>query len=289
MDLAIDPVVGLTGSSGKTTTRALTTLALSPLGPVHQTVGNLNNHLGVPMTLVAVPPEARAMVVEMGTSAPGEIEFLARMGTPDIRLIVNVGPAHLEELGGLDGVAIEKGAMFRTARPGDICVVNTWDERVAAIELPERVRRIEVGPGGAIDVIGCTPEPAQLATRVRFATPEITLTSKVIDGTFPDYARVIPTGNTRQLEVDAGRPSPPRPLRPGSRSSSSPPWPGSGHRATTGSWPTRGCTATPAIPSTSVGSSGRTASCCSPLRPRYRWAGRIRGRRCRGSSRRWSL
>src|SRR5262249_41872378 len=106
------PVVGLTGSSGKTTTRSLMALALSPLGRVHQTTGNLNNHIGVPLTLLARPADAAAMVIEMGTSGPGEIEILAQCAVPDVRLIVNVGPAHLEELGGLDGVAREKGMLF---------------------------------------------------------------------------------------------------------------------------------------------------------------------------------
>lgn len=126
------PIVGITGSSGKTTTRALTACALSGGGlQVHQTVGNLNNHLGVPMTLLATPAEAEVLVVEMGTSGPGEIEHLAKIGLPTHRVIVNVGPAHLLELGGLDGVAVEKGALFGTARPGDVLLVNLDDPRVA--------------------------------------------------------------------------------------------------------------------------------------------------------------
>lgn len=166
------PVVGLTGSSGKTTTRALTALALSPLGVVHQTVGNLNNHLGVPMTLCALETHARSMVVEMGTSSPGEIEFLALMGTPDVRVIVNVGPAHLEELGGLDGVQLEKGALFRTARPGDTVVVNQLDERVAAIPVPAGVRVITVGTSASDVYVVEHAISGRLGMTVTFATPE---------------------------------------------------------------------------------------------------------------------
>ncbi|MEZ4317563.1 MAG: UDP-N-acetylmuramoyl-tripeptide--D-alanyl-D-alanine ligase [Myxococcota bacterium] len=168
------PVVGLTGSSGKTTTRALTALALSPLGEVHQTVGNLNNHLGVPMTLVATPPEAAAMVVEMGTSSPGEIRFLAELAEPDIRLIVNVGPAHLEELGGLEGVAFEKGSIFRTAQPGDTVIVNADDPFVRAMEVSDGVRRITVGTSEGCDLRLASIEPhvTEFETRVRFETPE---------------------------------------------------------------------------------------------------------------------
>ncbi len=168
------PVVGLTGSNGKTTTRALTSLALSPMGVVHQTQGNLNNHLGVPMTLCAVEPEAATMVVEMGTSSPGEIEFLARMAEPDIRIVINVGPAHLEELGGLDGVQQEKGALFRTAQPGDTAIVNLDDPRVRAMETPDGVRRIGVGRSQDADIrlLSARGSASNLSTRCVFDTPE---------------------------------------------------------------------------------------------------------------------
>jgi UDP-N-acetylmuramoyl-tripeptide--D-alanyl-D-alanine ligase len=166
------PVVGITGSSGKTTTRAFVALALSPLGRVHETVGNLNNHLGVPLTLLARPDDAAAMVVEMGTSSPGEIQRLAEIATPDVRLIVNVGPAHLQELGGLDGVALEKGALFRSARPGDTVCVNADDPRVAALEVPGHVRRLTFGSTGDVALLSAELDPDTLSTRCRWRTPE---------------------------------------------------------------------------------------------------------------------
>lgn len=168
------PVVGLTGSAGKTTTRALIACALAPLGPIHQTVGNLNNHLGVPMTLVATPPEAAALVVEMGTSSPGEIGFLAELGQPDVRLIVNVGPAHLLELGGLDGVQREKGALFATARPRDTLCVNLDDPRVVAAPRPPGTRMIGWGrsEGADIRLIAWRLRANDLHTEADFHTPE---------------------------------------------------------------------------------------------------------------------
>ncbi|MEQ1502231.1 MAG: UDP-N-acetylmuramoyl-tripeptide--D-alanyl-D-alanine ligase [Myxococcota bacterium] len=165
------PVAGLTGSSGKTTTRALIALALAPLGRVHQTTGNLNNHIGVPLTLLSRPEDARAMVIEMGTSSPGEIEVLARLATPDVRLIVNVGPAHLEELGGLDGVAVEKGALFATARPGDAVCVNLDDPRIAALPVPPNVRRLTWGTTGDIALREARIDPVALATDAAWDTP----------------------------------------------------------------------------------------------------------------------
>jgi UDP-N-acetylmuramoyl-tripeptide--D-alanyl-D-alanine ligase len=140
------PVVGLTGSSGKTTTRALVALALGELGPVHQNEGNLNNHLGVPMTLLAAAPTHRATVVEMGTSSHGEIGLLVDIAQPTVRLIVNVGPAHLLELGGLDGVAREKGVLFTSAGPDDLLCVNVDDPHVAALPRPGRVVTYGRGP-----------------------------------------------------------------------------------------------------------------------------------------------
>jgi UDP-N-acetylmuramoyl-tripeptide--D-alanyl-D-alanine ligase len=172
------PVVGLSGSNGKTTTRALIAAAISQLGRVHQTVGNLNNHLGVPMTLLATPDDAAAVVLEMGTSSPGEIRFLADLGEPDVRLLVNVGPAHLEELGGLPGVAREKGSLFDTARPGDVCVINMDDPYLSVMEPPCAVvtwrRRPSVPDGRSADVelLSAEVHPDSLVTTARFATPQ---------------------------------------------------------------------------------------------------------------------
>ena len=169
----VGPVVGITGSSGKTTTRALTALALSPLGCVHQTGANLNNHIGVPLTLLGGRADAAASVVEMGTSAPGEIATLADIGSPDIRVITNVGPAHLEELGGLEGVAVEKGALFASARPGDVCCINIDDQRVVGLSLPEGARRVTWGEAAEaqIRLVQSRVLAASLSTACVFDTP----------------------------------------------------------------------------------------------------------------------
>jgi UDP-N-acetylmuramoyl-tripeptide--D-alanyl-D-alanine ligase len=167
------PVIGLTGSSGKTTMRSLIHLAVSQLGMVHQTSGNLNNHLGLPMTLAACPETAAGLVLELGTSSPGEIAFLDAIACPDVRLIVNVGPAHLEELGGLEGVAHEKGALFRNARPGDTVVVNLDDSYVRAIPVPEGVRQVTWGrhPAADIRLVDCRMESGSFRTQVSLRSP----------------------------------------------------------------------------------------------------------------------
>ena len=170
-------LVALTGTAGKTTTRALIACALSLSHDVHQTKGNLNNHLGVPMTLVAVPEHCSAMVLEMGTSSPGEIEFLADLATPDVRIVLNVGEGHLEELGGVDGVAVEKGALLRTASTSDIVLKNIDDLRVRSMPIPEQVRCITWGTseGATIRMLRANVHADTMQTAATYETPEGTV------------------------------------------------------------------------------------------------------------------
>ncbi len=167
------PVVGITGSAGKTTTRAMAALAMGALGPVHATVGNLNNHIGVPLTLVAAPPAASAWVVEMGMNAFGEIALLQDIAQPTVRLITNVAAAHLEGVGSLDGVARAKGELFDGARPGDVCCINLDDSRVRSRPLPPGVRVVTYGRDPAADVrlLAAKVEGGTLSTSFRLATP----------------------------------------------------------------------------------------------------------------------
>jgi len=164
------PVVGITGSAGKTTTRELVALALAPLGHVHATKANLNNHLGVPMSLMGAPEDSAAAVIEMGTSAPGEIAVLTSIGTPDVRIVLNVGASHLEELGGLEGVAIEKGAMFATASASDVCIANLDDPRVASMPTPGR--RVTYGRAPTADIRLMSVAPSALGLLGTFQTPD---------------------------------------------------------------------------------------------------------------------
>jgi UDP-N-acetylmuramoyl-tripeptide--D-alanyl-D-alanine ligase len=111
-------VVGITGSVGKTTTKELLAAVLARGGATLKTHGNQNNQLGVPLTLLRLTPDLRFAVVEMGTNAPGEIAALAHLGRPQHGVLTSVGAAHLEGLGGLAGVAREKGDLLR-ALPTD--------------------------------------------------------------------------------------------------------------------------------------------------------------------------
>ncbi len=109
-------VVGLTGSSGKTTTKEMLAAVLGTAGPTLATEGNLNNHLGVPLTLLRLAdpdgPEHRFAVIEMGMNAPGEIGYLASLAAPRIGVITSVGAAHLAGLGSIEAIARAKGELF---------------------------------------------------------------------------------------------------------------------------------------------------------------------------------
>jgi len=159
------PVVAITGSSGKTTTKDFTAAAIGAGKRVHATRGNLNNRVGMPLTLLAVPADAEAVVLELGTNEPGEIRTLAQIARPDIGVVTTVGEAHLEKLGSLEGVLDEKLDLLRgladegrglvgdepavlAARARGICPgvrVAGWTERADADLRPQAARADEQG------------------------------------------------------------------------------------------------------------------------------------------------
>ncbi|MEO7965572.1 MAG: UDP-N-acetylmuramoyl-tripeptide--D-alanyl-D-alanine ligase [Gemmatimonadaceae bacterium] len=105
-------VVAIAGSNGKTGTKALTAAALGAVYSVYATSGNLNNHIGVPLTLLALPDEADVAVVEIGTNHPGEVAMLRALAEPDVAVVTSIGEEHLEGFGDLAGVLREEGAVY---------------------------------------------------------------------------------------------------------------------------------------------------------------------------------
>jgi UDP-N-acetylmuramoyl-tripeptide--D-alanyl-D-alanine ligase len=160
------PVVAITGSAGKTTTKDLTRGALAGSLRVHATRGNLNNRVGMPLTLLATPDDAQVVVLELGTNEPGEIAALARIARADVGIVITVGEAHLEKLGSVEGVLSEKLDLVRNLAPAATAVVGDepaflapaargawgrvrvagWSERADADLRPEAV---EADEGGA--------------------------------------------------------------------------------------------------------------------------------------------
>lgn len=106
-------ILSITGTNGKTTTKELVSAVLAKKYNIIHTMGNLNNHIGVPLTLLTIKPETEIAVVEMGANHPGEIDFLCRIADPDFGLITNIGKAHLEGFGSFEGVIKTKTELYR--------------------------------------------------------------------------------------------------------------------------------------------------------------------------------
>ncbi len=117
-------IIGLTGSAGKTTTKEMIAAILVQQGKPLITQGNLNNHLGVPLTLLSLSPEHDCAVIEMGASAVGEIRYLTQMVKPQVALVTNVAPAHLEGFGSIENVASGKREIFEGLASDGTAIIN---------------------------------------------------------------------------------------------------------------------------------------------------------------------
>jgi UDP-N-acetylmuramoyl-tripeptide--D-alanyl-D-alanine ligase len=126
-------VTAITGSNGKTTTQKMVTAVVRRSFLTLSSQGNFNNQIGLPLTLLNLCPEHRWAVLEMGANHPGEIANLAGICHPDIGVITNVGPAHLEGFGSLDGVASAKGELFDHMASNGVAVLNAEDKRVVSM------------------------------------------------------------------------------------------------------------------------------------------------------------
>jgi UDP-N-acetylmuramoyl-tripeptide--D-alanyl-D-alanine ligase len=138
-------VVAVTGSNGKTSTRRLTAGVLSRQYRTLATTGNLNNEIGLPLTLLRLESGHRMAVVELGTNHPGEIARLAAICSPDIGVITNIGPAHLEGLGSLDGVMREKGDLLKHLGQNGRAVLNADDPLVMQLARNTEIEVILFG------------------------------------------------------------------------------------------------------------------------------------------------
>jgi UDP-N-acetylmuramoyl-tripeptide--D-alanyl-D-alanine ligase len=137
------PLIAIGGAVGKTTTKELTAAVVRALfGHTLSTPGNLNNLIGVPMTIFTLTGEHRAAVLECGTNTRGEIPKLAQIAEPDVTMVLNVDLEHSEGLGTLDDIADEEAALFSTARH---CAVASADEPMVMARIPKHLRRITFG------------------------------------------------------------------------------------------------------------------------------------------------
>ena len=145
-------VVAITGSAGKTTTKELTAEFLSAKYTVFRNKGNLNNHIGLPLSLLELRARPEVAVVELGMNHAGEIRTLVAVAEPDVRVWTNVGDAHLGFFESADAIADAKAEILERTRPGDLLVLNADDERIRARARGVEGRTLTFGLSDAADV-----------------------------------------------------------------------------------------------------------------------------------------
>lgn len=126
------PVLAITGTNGKTTTKELIASVLSKKYRTHFTKGNLNNHIGVPLTILSTPADARFLIVEMGANHPGEIKTLCQIAQPGYGMITNIGKAHIEGFGSFEGIVRAKTELYEYLRKvNGVALYNDMDQLLA--------------------------------------------------------------------------------------------------------------------------------------------------------------
>ncbi|MDQ3609712.1 MAG: UDP-N-acetylmuramoyl-tripeptide--D-alanyl-D-alanine ligase, partial [Actinomycetota bacterium] len=142
-------VIGITGSTGKTSTKDVLAAMLAPHRAVTATRANYNTEIGLPLTVLEAPPATEVLVLEMAMRGAGQIAELAAIAQPDVGVVVNVGPVHLEQMGSIEGVADEKAALLSALRPGGTAVVPAGEALLEA-RTAVGVRTVTFGPGGDV-------------------------------------------------------------------------------------------------------------------------------------------
>jgi UDP-N-acetylmuramoyl-tripeptide--D-alanyl-D-alanine ligase len=144
--------IAITGSTGKTSTKDILAALLRPHRRTHANRENLNTEIGLPLSLLEAEPGTEALVLEMAMRGPGQIAELVAVAEPDVGVILNVGPVHLELLGTIENVAEAKAELIRDLRPGATCVIPAG-EPLLERHLRDDVRTVTFGPGGDVRLI----------------------------------------------------------------------------------------------------------------------------------------
>lgn len=164
------PVIALTGSNGKTTTKELLKVALSTKYKVLATEGNFNNHIGVPLTILNATSKHEVMLVEMGANHVGEIQDLCRIALPDVGLITNIGKAHLEGFGGYEGVIKAKSEMYHHLKRTGGTIVYNQDDPLLSELVEEYIPSLLYSPSRDYELIDSYPKLSFKCKGKRYTT-----------------------------------------------------------------------------------------------------------------------
>ncbi len=180
------PVVAITGSNGKTTTKEMTWQIVSQKLSALKNPGNWNNLIGLPLSLLQLGQHHQVAILEMGMSARGEIQRLAEIAAPVIGVITNVGPAHLEHLITIENIMAAKGELFAALRPEGIAVVNQDDERVVSLAKTTRARVVTYGlrAGDVRGILSPTSSGEETLFNLTIQGKEITIMLPLPGGMF---------------------------------------------------------------------------------------------------------
>jgi UDP-N-acetylmuramoyl-tripeptide--D-alanyl-D-alanine ligase len=166
-------VIAITGSNGKTSVKSLALSILQRAGATYANPGNRNNEIGLPLAVLDAPEDARFAIYEMGAGKPGDIAYLTAIARPDVALVNNIAPAHLERMGSLLGVADTKGAIYDALPVGGVAVINADD--AFAPYFAERAhgrRLVRFGLDATADVSARDLVADETGTRFVLATPD---------------------------------------------------------------------------------------------------------------------
>jgi UDP-N-acetylmuramoyl-tripeptide--D-alanyl-D-alanine ligase len=165
-------VIGVTGSTGKTSTKELLLAVLAPHRRTVASRANFNTEIGLPLEILAAPAGTEVLVLEMGMRGVGQIAELAAIAEPDVAVIVSIGPVHLELLGTVEAVAAAKAELIAALQPGGTAVVPAG-ERLIEPHLRDDVRTVTFGPGGDVELIESAPTEVEIAVSPgRFGSAE---------------------------------------------------------------------------------------------------------------------
>ena len=157
-------VTGITGSTGKTSTKDILAALLRPRIPTHASRENFNTEIGLPLAILEAPPDTRALVLEMAMRGEGQIAELTAIAEPDVGMIVNVGPVHLELLGTVERVAAAKAELIRDLPAGAACVVPASEPLLDA-HLRDELDTWTFGPGGHVQLLAMEGSRAEIEAR----------------------------------------------------------------------------------------------------------------------------